>query len=279
MTRLVEKLYAVPSRLVRALAAALFLLVAILTIATAFGQGRETLGAGDSVRITVFQNPDLTTETRLSEAGTISFPLIGEVSLAGLTPEGAAARIAAQLRDGKFVLKPQVSVEVTKLRSRQVSVLGEVARPGRYPLDGARVRLTDVLALAGGITQQGADTVTVVAARGDATNRIEVDVPAMYRAGDFSRDIELHSGDSIYVPRAPVFYIYGEVRRAGVYRLEPGMTVAQALSVGGGLTERGTERGLEIRRRTPDGKAREIEARLTASVEPDDVIYVKESLF
>ncbi|MGH8737617.1 MAG: SLBB domain-containing protein, partial [Burkholderiales bacterium] len=113
----------------------------------------------------------------------------------------------------------------------------------------------------------------------DATNRIEVDVPAMYRAGDFSRDIELHSGDSIYVPRAPVFYIYGEVRRAGVYRLEPGMTVAQALSVGGGLTERGTERGLEIRRRTPDGKAREIEARLTASVEPDDVIYVKESLF
>ncbi|MGH8687881.1 MAG: SLBB domain-containing protein, partial [Burkholderiales bacterium] len=164
-------------------------------------------------------------------------------------------------------------------RSRQVSVLGEVARPGRYPLDGARVRLTDVLALAGGITPQGADTVTVVAARRGETNRIEVNVPAMYRAGDFVHDIELQSGDSIYVPRAPVFYIYGEVQRAGVYRLEPGMTVVQALSVGGGLTPRGTERGLEIRRRTPDGKTLPVETRLTARVEPDDVIYVKESLF
>jgi len=250
-----------------------------LLAAPALAQRGEVLGAGDSVRITVFQNPDLTTETRVSAAGTITFPLIGEVSLAGLTRENAAARIAEQLRDGKFVRRPQVSVEVTKVRSRQISVLGEVARPGRYPLDGARIRLTDVIALAGGITQQGADTVTVVTGGQGETKRIEVNLPAMYRSGNFSRDIEVRSGDSIYVPRAPVFYIYGEVRRAGMYRLEPGMTVAQALSVGGGLTDRGTERGLAIRRRASDGKAHEIEARLSARVEPGDVIYVKESLF
>src|SRR2546428_13003842 len=92
---------------------------------------RETLGAGDSIRVTVFQNPDLTTETRISERGTITFPLIGEIAIAGLTPAGAEARIAGQLIEGKFVLKPQVSLNVIRVRSRQVSVLGQVARPGR----------------------------------------------------------------------------------------------------------------------------------------------------
>lgn len=273
-----ESVHAASLKRLRALAATLAV-AAMLVAPVAFAQRDAALGAGDGVRITVFQNPDLTTETRVSSSGTISFPLVGEVSVAGLTPESAAARIAKRLRDGKFVLAPQVNVELTKLRSREVSVLGEVARPGRYPLDGARVRLTDAIALAGGITGQGAETVTVVSAREGEVRRTEVNVPAMYRSGDFSRDIELQSGDSIYVPRAPVFYIYGEVRRAGRYRLEPGMTVAQALSVGGGLTERGTDRGLEIRRSGADGKAREIEARLGAKVEPDDVIYVKESLF
>src|SRR5438552_13855698 len=90
---------------------------------------RETLGAGDSIRITVFQNPDLTTETRISERGTITFPLVGEISLAGLAPVDAEARIAEKLIKGKFVLKPQVSLNVVRVRSRQVSVLGQVARP------------------------------------------------------------------------------------------------------------------------------------------------------
>jgi len=257
----------------------ILLFAGTLLAGPALAQPSEVLGDGDSVRITVFQNPDLTTETRISERGTISFPLLGEVALAGLTRAAAEARIAARLKDGKFILNPQVGVELVTVRSRQVSVLGEVARPGRYPLDGARITLTDVIALAGGITQQGADTVTVVTGGQGDSKRIEVNLPAMYRSGNFSRDIEVRSGDSIYVPRAPVFYIYGEVRRAGMYRLEPGMTVAQALSVGGGLTDRGTERGLAIRRKASDGKAHEIEARLSARVEPGDVIYVKESLF
>src|SRR6266581_5756247 len=114
--------------------AALFCVAAMMLSAAAFGQSRETLGEGDSVRITVFQNPDLTTETRISERGAITFPLIGEIAIAGLTPADAEARIAEQLIEGKFVLKPQVSLNVIRVRSRQVSVLGQVARPGRYAL-------------------------------------------------------------------------------------------------------------------------------------------------
>jgi len=245
----------------------------------AFGEPREILGEGDSIRITVFQNPDLTTETRISEQGGITFPLVGEIQLSGLTPSGAEARIAERLIKGKFVLKPQVSLNVLRVRSRQVSVLGQVARPGRYPLDDTSSSLTDILALAGGVSPTGDDNVTVMIRRDGKTVKLEINVPTMYRTGDLSRNLELQNGDTVYVQRAPVFYIYGEVQRAGSYRLEPAMTVMQALSVGGGVTLRGTDRGLKIRRRTLDGKFQAVDARLTDPVQPDDVIYVKESLF
>jgi polysaccharide export outer membrane protein len=109
--------------------------------------------------------------------------------------------------------------------------------------------------------------------------KLDVDVPAMYRTGDLSKNLRLENGDVIFVQRAPVFYIYGEVQRAGSYRLEQGMTVMQALSVGGGMTPRGTDRGLKIRRRGSDGALRAIDARLTDLVQADDVVYVRESWF
>jgi polysaccharide export outer membrane protein len=240
---------------------------------------RETLGAGDSIRVTVFQNPDLTTETRISERGTIVFPLIGEVALAGQTPTEGGVRIAAQLKDGNYIKNPQVSLSVIQVRSRQVSVLGQVGRPGRYALDDLNSKLTDILALAGGISPGGHDVATVMIARGGQIKKLEIDVARMYRSGDLSQNVEVESGDTIYVQRAPVFYIYGEVQRSGAYRLEPDMVVMHALSLGGGLTPRGTDRGLKINRRTPDGSVRKLDAKLTDRVQPDDVIYVGESLF
>src|ERR1700716_3419602 len=109
------------------------------------------LGAGDAVRVTVFQQPDLTTEARITEKGTVPMPLLGEVKIAGMTQTEAAAKIAGDLKNGKYLKNPQVSIALTTLRSRQVSVLGQVARPGRYALDDTSVRVTDVIAAAGGI--------------------------------------------------------------------------------------------------------------------------------
>src|SRR5258706_1865521 len=214
--------------------AALLCVAAVALPNTGAAQSRETLGEGDSIRITVFQSPDLTTETRISDRGPITFPLIGEVALGGLTPVGAENKIAQQLMDGKFVLKPQVSVNVIRVRSRQVSVLGQVARPGRYPLDDTSSNLMDILALAGGISPTGTDNVIVMMTRNGKTAKADIDVPFMYRTGDLSKNIPLENGDAIYVDRAPVFYIYGEVQRAGSYRLEPAMTGMQAISAGGG---------------------------------------------
>src|SRR5712671_3583872 len=122
----------------------------------------DKLGVGDAVHVVVFQQPDLTTDARISEKGMLTVPLIGEVKLAGLTQAEAGAQIAAELKKGKYLVNPQVSVAVTTVRSRQVSVLGLVARPGRYPLDDTSNRLSDVIAAAGGISPGGSETVTVL---------------------------------------------------------------------------------------------------------------------
>jgi len=240
---------------------------------------RDALGAGDSIRITVFQNPDLTTEARLSQSGAIVFPLIGEVALGGLTPAEAGSRIAEQLKRGNFIVNPQVAVSIVQVRSRQVHVLGQLSRPGNYILEDTAARLTDVLTLAGGISSTGADTVTVLTNRGGKIERREIDVPSIFHGGDPTMNIQIENGDTIFVERAPVFYIYGEVQRAGAYRLEPNMIVMQALSLGSGLTPRASERGIGIHRRMPNGKFVKLDAKLTDPILADDVVFVRESLF
>jgi polysaccharide export outer membrane protein len=261
----------------RFLAAAGVLFFSLST--SALAQNSETIGEGDSVRVTVFQNPDLSTETRVAADGTITYPLLGQVKLGGLNTAAAGARIAELLKKGNYLRNPQVTVALMTVRSRQVSVLGHVVRPGRYALDDTSSKLTDILALAGGIAPTGDDTVLVMVNRDGKVGKMAIDVPVMLRSGDFSKNIDVQNGDTIFVQRAPVFYIYGEVQRAGSYRLEPNMSVMQALSVGGGVTPRGTDRGLKINRLMPDGTVRSIDAKLSDLVQVDDVIYIKESLF
>ena len=242
--------------------------LAIMLLAGAgLAQTSERLGVGDAVRVTVYGQPDLTTEARISDKGAISVPLIGEVKVSGLGQQEAASQIARRLKDGKYLRNPQVTVAVTTLRSRQVSVLGLVARPGRYALDDTSSNLSDVIAAAGGIAAGGSEEVTVM--RGGKPMKVQL----------LAKSFALQNGDTVQVDRAPVFYIYGEVARAGAYRLEPNMTVMQAIAAGGGITPRGSDRRLKLRRPGADGKVAESDASLRDMVQADDVIYVKEALF
>src|SRR5260221_7588138 len=110
------------------------------------------MGPGDVIKITVFQNPEMATETRISETGTITFPLVGTVEVGGLTTSQAEVKITGLLKSGNFVPRAQVTVIVTQFRSRQISVLGQVNRPGRFAIEEPILRLTDVLAMAGGVS-------------------------------------------------------------------------------------------------------------------------------
>lgn len=237
------------------------------------------LGAGDLIKINVFQNPDLTVETRVSEAGTITFPLLGSVPVGNLSVGAAEQKIATQLREGGFVTQPQVNILVEQVRGNQVSVLGQVNRPGRYPLEMANSRLSDVLALAGGITPLGSDEVVLSGSRNGKPYKLSVDMPALFLTQKSDKDVPVLGGDVIYVHRAPQYYIYGEVQRPGAFRVERDMTVMQALAQGGGITLRGTQRGIRIHRRDKDGKVEQIEPGMDDPIQTDDVIYVRESLF
>ena len=327
--------------------------------------GGYLLGPGDAIRVNVFQNPDLSLETRVAENGTISFPLIGTVKVGGLTLSAAEKLIAQKLQSGNFVKKPQVNISLTEVRGSQVAVLGLVNKPGRFPLEVSNTRLSDMLALAGGVTPEaGGGTAVVTGTRdgkqirkevdiatlfGDETGqkdvtlkngdviyvttgnqvsvlglvnkpgrfplenskmyltdvltlagglasgasdiailsgqrdgqpfRKEVDLAAIYLSGKPEDNVIVAAGDEVYVHRAPVFYIYGEAQKPGAYRIERNMTVIQALAQGGGPTARGTERNIKLLRRNAKGENEELRPKMTDLIKPDDVIYVQESLF
>ena len=265
----------------RLLGAALFILAAAFALgARAQDKLPEyLLGPADSIRISVFQNPNLTLETRVSEDGTITYPLIGSVRIGGMTIARAEQTIAKALDEGNFIKRPQVSILSLNIRSSQVSVLGLVSRPGRFPLETFNVRVSEMIALAGGIAATGDDFAIVTGERAGKPYRKEIDIAAVFLSNRHDDDVTVAPGDVIYVHRAPVFYIYGEVQRPGSYRIERGMTMRQALVQGGGPTQRGTERSLRVHRRGANNQLEASSPRLDEPVRPDDVLHVGESLF
>jgi polysaccharide biosynthesis/export protein len=237
------------------------------------------LGPGDGIRISVFQNPNLTLDTRVAEDGAITYPLIGRVRIGGETLAGAESIIARGLEAGNYIQSPQVTITLMQARSSQVSVLGLVNRAGRFPLETLNTRVSEMIAMAGGIAREGADFVILSGERSGKYFRKEIDVAALFLSGKHDDDVLVAGGDVIYVQRAPQFYIYGEVNRPGSYRVERGMTIRQALVQGGGPTQRGTERNLRLYRRGADGELEASRPHLSEPVRSDDVLYVGESLF
>lgn len=267
-----------PQRL-RAALAGLAVVAALSQPAQAQSTPDYPLGTGDTIRVQVFQNPDLTVETRVSESGAITYPLIGAVDLGGLSVAQAEQKIADALQKGGFLKQPQVNIVLLQIKGSQVSVLGQVNRPGRFALETANTRLSDVLAMAGGATSVGDDVAIVIGQRNGKPFRQQVDIGAIFLAAKPQGDVILRGGDSVYVQRAPVFYIYGEAQRPGAYRIERGMTVMQALALGGGPTARGSEKRLRLHRQDTNGSINPSSPALTDPVQPNDVIYVNESLF
>lgn len=245
----------------RALLACLVMLLAGVPQAHAQGESNDyTLSPGDAIRVQVFQNPDLTLDTRVPESGVISYPLIGAVKVGGVTIGAAERKIADALRSGGLLQRPQVTILLTQLRGSQVSVLGQVGRPGRFVLETSNTHLSDIL-------------VTITGTRGGKPFHKTVDLPAMFQRPGNNDDIVLQGGDVVFVDRAPMFYIYGETNRPGAFRIERGMTVMQALAQGG------SQDRLVPHRRQADGSVVEPKPALTDPVQANDVIFVRASTF
>jgi polysaccharide export outer membrane protein len=247
----------------------------LLTLNVAAADNDYRLGAGDLIRVSVFGAPDLSAELRVSESGNITYPLVGPLTVAGRSPAQVEAMIGAHLIEGGFVRDPQVSLLVVEYRSQQVSVLGHVVKPGQYSLQSASTLLS-LLAEAGGpINDEAADFATIM--RKDGT-KSTVDLAALFN-GDPKQNAPVRGGDTIYVPRAPQFYVYGEVQKPGMYRLERNMTVSRAISAGGGLTARGSERRVVVKRRNANGEEETYSVNGADLLQADDVLLVKEGFF
>jgi polysaccharide export outer membrane protein len=230
------------------------------------------LGSGDLLHITVSGYSEMITDVRVSQTGNITYPFIGEVQVANLSTQELEGIIAKKLNDGGFIKQPQVTVLVSEYQGQKISVMGQVVRPGQYPLTSSE-KVLDLLAAAGGaVPAIAADQATLLRKDG---SKIVIDLQSLFD-GDPRQNPVVNGGDTIYVPRAPQFYIYGEVQKPGMYRLERNMTVSRAISTGGGLTAKGSERRVVAKRRDANGKEHTIAVDGTTSIEPDDVIYVKQ---
>jgi polysaccharide export outer membrane protein len=248
------------------------------------GEGNDyKLGSDDSIATTVFDHPELSVALRVSKSGNITFPLLGVVSVSGLSTREVEELLVRKLSEGGFVRQPQVSVTVTDYQSQKVAVMGLVTRPGQYALTTSN-KVLDLLAQAGGLVN-GATAGAANGVAGDDAilvhrdgTKVKLDLNAMFE-GDPTQNPPVSGGDTVFVPRAPVFYIYGQVQRSGSYKLERDMTVDQAISAGGGLTLKGSEHRIIVKRRDAKGKTRDISVRGRDLVQPDDVINVREGWF
>jgi len=237
------------------------------------------LGVGDSVSLQVYGKPDLSTTVVVSEDGTIQVPLAGPVEVKGLSPAQASQKVAKAFQDGEFLINPQVSITLDKGTSQQVSVLGEVGGPGRYPVE-SRTTVFDLLAQAGGKAEDSSDIIFLLRTdENGKVTRTPIDLSSLSNPNIDFPTIKFQGGDTLYVPRGEQVFIYGEVNNPGKVKLDPGMTLVQALTLVGGVTRRGSTSRIEIKRKKPGGGYLTVYPKLNDKLEPDDVIRVKESIF
>ena len=237
------------------------------------------LGPGDSVSMEVYGQPDLTTTTLVGDDGRMNVPLAGPVQVVGLTPIAAAAKVEKALKDGRFLVDPHVNLNIVLSKSQRVSVLGQVSKPGRYPIE-PNTTIFELLAEVGGEQDSGAD-VGYITRKDEQGRMIRIPVDLRDPGGKktTSPPVILRGGDELFVPKAEKFYIYGEVTSPGMYSIEPGMTVIQAIARAGGITPRGTERRVEVKRTAKDGSTVISKTKANDIVQANDVLRVKESLF
>ena len=254
------------------------------------GNAAYVIGPNDVLGIKVLGEADLTGTYAVDSDGTIRFPFLDRVPVGGRTVQEIEFVLTKLIGEG-FLNRPQVSVVITSYRSRSIYVLGEVRNPAKYNIEG-QTTLLEVIAQAGSFTPNAAQTLNVLRYKDGLTGGVAGSpvVPGDPRGAEILRisqedlregrlaaNIILQDGDTIFVPTAEKFYVMGFVKTPGQFVLEPGMTVRQAISMAGGLSERGSNRRIKIIRKV-DGKDVEIDAEMSDLVKPNDTIRVPQRL-
>jgi len=238
------------------------------------------LSSGDLVDVSVYNVPDLSTRTRVGNNGDIYLPLVSYVHVAGLTTEEAQQAIEKRLADGGFVKDPHVSLLISDYTSQGANVLGSVNKPGVYPVVGDHL-LLDLISAAGGFAPDAGRTVSVTHRTPSSQPVTVVLARNVVNSGD--SNIPVSPGDLIYVHRADVIYVVGDVAKpSGIYVDRDDLTVLQALALAGGPTHDAKLNGARIVRRGANGATEtplELKKILEAKspdvkLAPNDILFV-----
>lgn len=246
------------------------------------------IGPQDVLTISVFVQDDLSGKYPVDADGTFTFPMVGRVKAGGLTIRQLENDLKRQLKDGGFFRDPQLSVAVEAYRSQKVYIVGEVRNPGPYPLTGD-MALIEAIARAGSTLPSASGEALIV--RGKSANAASgptlpnaadaevttVDLKEL-QSGALDKNLALHDGDTIFVPRAETIYVFGQVKNPGAYPIQRDTTILQALSLAGGITDRGATNRIRIVR-IVKGQKTELKVKLTDIVRAGDTIIVPERFF
>lgn len=261
-----------------------FALVAILAVSLSpisLGFcGEYVVGSGDALQIKVYDNDDLTSTVWVDGEGMIGMPLLGSVKVCGLTPTEIARRLELKLADG-FLVSPHVNVLIQEFRSQKVTILGYVEKPGLYELQGA-TSLLELISKAGGLNAEAGGQATIKKKKEAATEKdtvISVDLQKLVEHGDTSLNVQVGDGDSIYIPKAGVFFVTGEVVKPSSYKLVDRPTVIKAITMAGGLTEKAAAGKVRIIRKISGKEVILEKVNMDEPVLEDDVIVIPQSFF
>ena len=238
---------------------------------------------GDLLSVNVYDTPELTDAYRVGADGNLTIPLCGKIKVQGLTPTEAANVVQTTLKDDQILVRPQVNIDVQQYAGESVTVLGEVANPGRITVI-APTKLSDILAEAGGTTPLAGSRIKI---RHDAdASAPDTEVQYSRSGGDRqSGDILMRPGDTVIVPRAGIVYVLGAVFHPGGYLMQEDgkLNVAQALAVAGGTLLQAKTSGLRVIRRNPDGTVLDFSlsydgiaagTQVPLPLQPQDIVYV-----
>jgi polysaccharide export outer membrane protein len=250
--------------------------------AAAAVQPSYRIGPQDELRITVFDAEELTGSYRVDGDGEITFPLLGRIAVGGMSLIDAQEKIRKLLATD-YIKTPQVRVDVTDYKSQSIIVSGEVRSPAELRVTGS-MTLLRALAQAGSPLSSASSELTIARQKKSGAGAASAEASEVIRVNwrdlqtGRANDVTLQDGDVIYVPKAQTFYIEGYVRNGGTLILEPGTTVEQSIAMAGGLTDRGSNRGIKATRLV-NGKPTEIDLKLSDLVQAGDVIHIKQRLF
>lgn len=257
-----------------------FLLVFLFLLVGCFGTAMADdyiVGPDDVLEISVYDHPEMTCTVRVDGKGGVILPLLDEVKVEGLTIGMLSQKITELLADG-YIINPQVNVFVKGFREQKAVILGQVLTPGLYEIR-PKTTLLELISMAGGLTKEAGETVTLKREGLDGSVEKKIDLDKLVDQGDTSLNVSILDGDKVFIAKAGIFYVTGEVKKPDSYKYQDDLTLIKAIAMAGGFTDIASPNSVNIVRKV-EGKEKVLKrVDMDTAIKPEDVVVVPESFF